>query len=209
VERADLILLHSEQTREQFHRFYPAWIPKMGTEIVWFAEWIRDDALRRAELRRPFQDRSIDALFVASDWGRPEKNGKMVEAIALRLPGIRIRVAGRVSRPFRGAGHEGLIADRDRLFALMGNARAVVCPSRFDAAPGVLFEAAAMGCNVVTSKNVGNWPLCHPDLLADPPDAATFANRVRLAIERKYADRSEVFPRPGSYAELLEILRAF
>ena len=34
---------------------------------------------------------------------------------------------------------------------------------RIDAAPGILFEGAVMGCNLVASKNCGNWEVCHPD----------------------------------------------
>ena len=89
---------------------------------------------------------------------------------------------------------------------LLGSARALVCPSLVDAAPGVLFEAAALGCNVVASKNCGNYGLCHPALLVDPPTLEGFVSRMELARERRYEDRVSDFLGSGSYEDLVDTL---
>jgi len=51
------------------------------------------------------------------------------------------------------------------VFRLMGNAKTIVSTSRYDAAPGILFEGSVMGCNLVASRNCGNWKICHTELL--------------------------------------------
>lgn len=72
----------------------------------------------------------------------------------------------------------------------------------------ILFEASIMGCNVVASKNCGNWEVCDPALLADPYGPATFATCIRRARERKYRDRLDRFLERRSYRELMAILTA-
>jgi len=98
------------------------------------------------------------------------------------------------------------VADREAMLSLMGNARTVVCPSRIDAAPGILFEASALGCNVVASRNCGNWELCHPELLVESYGRAEFVAKCGYAITRKLADRMDRFLQPGSYADLVDTL---
>lgn len=203
---ADRIVTHSEMIRELYRHFYPRDGHKIHPRVVWFAEWIHADALRHAAHARPFAARDVDALFVASSWTRVEKNVGMVAEIAARLPDARIHVVGEAPERIPGVTHHGIVSTRDALFRLMGRARTVVCPSLFDAAPGILFEASAMGCNVVASRNCGNWALCHEDLLVDPYTADGFAERIRRAREREYPDRMESFLRSGSYREIVRVL---
>jgi glycosyltransferase involved in cell wall biosynthesis len=209
VRRADFVITHSEQTLEQFRAFYDRWRGKIHPEVVSFAEWIVDDARTYADFRRPFDDREIDVLFVANDWRRWEKNWPLVRKLVRRLQGLSVHVAGAGADPLRGAVLEGLVTDRARLFALLGNAKTVVSPSRSDPAPGILFEGGAMGCNLVASKNAGNWQICHPELLADPPRAAVYVDRVRRSMTREFPDRLDRFLDRQSYAELVEIVQAF
>jgi len=70
----------------------------------------------------------------------------------------------------------------------------------------VLFEGAALGANVVTSRNSGNWPLCDPDLLAEPYTADAFIDRARRAVRRPYASRVDTILGAGSYRTLVDIL---
>jgi hypothetical protein len=88
----------------------------------------------------------------------------------------------------------------------MGRARAVVCPSLFDAAPGILFEGSVMGCNVVTSKNCGNWELCNDELLVSEYTADAFAEAIRRANTAKLPDNLDLFLEPSSYRALKDVL---
>ena len=77
----------------------------------------------------------------------------------------------------------------------MADARIVVLASRVDSAPGALYEALSMGCNVVASRNCGNWEACDPDLVVERYDIDGFTDKVRLALEH---------PRAGRLGSLLE-----
>ena len=91
---------------------------------------------------------------------------------------------------------------------LIGDARVLACPSVFDSAPGVLFEAAVLEANVVASRNCGNWSVCHPALVASPPDTENFVAAIRMAMERPYPNRLDVYLGENSLDELLKALAA-
>jgi glycosyltransferase involved in cell wall biosynthesis len=208
VELCDLVLTHSGFTQDLMQRFFPAFIGKIHPQVCSFAEWISEGAAAWHALRRPFADRDIDVLFVASEWTRPEKNYALVGRIAKRLAGARVHLAGDVPQAVGGVTHHGFLPGRAALFELYGRARVVACPSLIDAAPGTLYEAAAMGCNVVASKNCGNWSVCHPDLLAEPFGVDGFVTAIGRAIERKYDDRFGV-RQVDSYALFRSLAAAF
>lgn len=209
VDLCDLVVTHSTLTRDMFARFFAKSAGKVYPDPISFAEWICEGAAIWREKSRPFPERDIDVLFVASDWARPEKSYSMVRAIAKRLDRIRVHIVGRVPYPVPPATHHGFIASREALFDLFGRARSVACASHMDAAPGILFEAAVMGCNVVASKNCGNWQLCHPALMADPYGPDALAASVRRAVQHKYDDRLDEFLASGAYRELMTLLTAF
>lgn len=206
MEAADLVVTHSPMILEFFRSFYRGFHGKLYPRVVWMAEWIHRGAGRHAALARPFAERQIDLLFVASSWDRREKNYPLVEAIAAGLPRAAIHVVGDVNTRLPGVVHHGFVADREAMLALLGNSRSVVCPSRIDAAPGILFEASALGCNVVASKNCGNWRLCHPELLVESYGRDEFVEKSARSLTRKFEDNMDEFLRPSSCEDLVETL---
>jgi glycosyltransferase involved in cell wall biosynthesis len=207
VERADLTIAHAEVVRWLYQAFFPDYHGKIWPEVLSFGEWIVEDAAPYRHLARPFAERDVDALFVASAWARPEKNERLARRVVAALPGLRVHVVGEVESPWPGAVHHGFVADRAALFALLGRAKTVVSTSAFDAAPGVLFEASAMGCNVVASPNCGNAALCHPDLLVPRADAVGFVRAIRASLARKYEDHADAFLGAEPTRRLIEILQ--
>jgi hypothetical protein len=81
-----------------------------------------------------------------------------------------------------------------------------VSTSILDAAPGILFEGAVMGCNLVASPNCGNWKICHPELLVTDYRAEVFCNRIERSVAKKYPDNLDGFLSQGGLAELLRTL---
>lgn len=209
VEACDFLVAHSSLAFEFMDSFFAPQRGKLYRRVVWFAEWICDEAVRERHRARDFADRDIDALFVASDWNRPEKNFALLSAIAQRLRGKAIHVVGNVPRCLRGVTHHGFVPGRGDLFDLFGRSRSVVCPSVIDAAPGILFEASVLGSNVVASRNCGNWELCNPELLADPFGLNGFVESIARAVERKYDDNLERFLSLRSFDDLMTTLDAF
>jgi glycosyltransferase involved in cell wall biosynthesis len=209
VEVSDLVITHSDLMKDLFDCFFPDHHGKVYSRVVWRAEWIREGALDHAHLRKPFCERDIDLLFVASRWSRPEKNYALVKGIASQCSDLAVHIVGEVGQRLTSVVHHDLVVRREELFDLMGRAKTVVCPSLFDAAPGILFEASAMGSNIVTSKNCGNWKICNPELLVDPFSLRGFVEKARLSTARKLADNMDYFLEAGSYADLLDTLMVF
>jgi glycosyltransferase involved in cell wall biosynthesis len=205
---SDLIVTHSDMTRSVYLHFYPDHAHKIHEEVIWFAEWIHQDAARHGDAIRPFEKRDIDALFVANTWSREEKNYALVKALAPRLDGLSVHLVGEVPERVPGITYHGLIGERAKLFDLMGRTRTVVSPSLFDAAPGILFEGSAMGCNVVASRNCGNWFLCNEALLAEPFTVDTFVEKIGLGRTRKMPDNMDRFFRFQSYDKWIRLLRS-
>jgi glycosyltransferase involved in cell wall biosynthesis len=209
VVSADLVLVCSDLLKALLDHFLPYWHAcKVFPQAIWSAEWIYEAANAEEVTGAPFAERSIDVLFVASSWARVEKNLAMVRQIAAGLPGLTIGIVGECGQPVPGATSYGFVADRARLLTLLGDSRAVVCPSGFDASPGILFEASSMGCNVVASRNCGNWMLCHEELLVDPFTPEGFVEATRRAVHRKYQDNMPRFLGGGSYMKLIDVLGA-
>jgi glycosyltransferase involved in cell wall biosynthesis len=204
VDRSTLVLTHAPPVLEMARAFFRGGEGKIHPRIVWYAEWIHADALAYAGLARPWAERDVDVLFVANSWERPVKNYALVEEMGRRVPHLRLHVVGEVPRRHGGLVHHGVVADRRALFELVGRARVVASPSLFDAAPGVLFEAATLGCNVVASRNCGNWRLCHDALLAEPLGPRVFADRLERAVAEPLESRLEEFLQSGSLSDLVE-----
>ena len=209
VKLSSLIIPHSESMQFLFQRFFPNQAGKLYGEVIWRAEWIFQGASKYSSLAKPFAERDIDVLFVASSWGRPEKNFSFVEQLVLHLENLQVHLVGECPDPPSQVTHHSLITDREKLFGVMGRAKTVVCPSVFDAAPGILYEASALGCNIIASKNCGNWKICHSSLLTDPFTVETVVQNIRLSLEKKLPDNMEYFFQTNSYANLVHVLEVF
>lgn len=207
VDNADLILTHSNITLALFQHFYSYLGGKIYPKPIWFGEWIYREALNYRAFAKPFGARDIDVLFLASSWARPEKNYPWVTRALAKLPQANIHIVGEIAECDRlQRGHYyGLVTDREEVFKLMGRAKTVACPSSYDSAPGILFEAAAMGCNIVATKNCGNWMVCHDQLLADPFTEREFLRAIALSQSQKFADNMQFFLQAGCYRQLVEI----
>jgi glycosyltransferase involved in cell wall biosynthesis len=209
VALADFVITHSASTNLLYRYFFPEHALKISRDVVWFGEWIRREALSFSDLRKPFADRDVDVLFIAGSWARPEKNYALVRKLVTCLRGLNIHIVGEVKTRADHATYHGLIITRQDLFSLLGRTKAVVCPSLFDAAPGILFEGSAMDCNLVASKNCGNWQICNERLLVDPFTLDQFLQKTALSVSEKFDDNMSVFLNSDSYRSLLETLSVF
>lgn len=209
VAIADLIVTHSDSTLFLYRKYFPFYEGKIYSEPIWFAEWIYGEAFEYSHLKKPFAEREVDALFCASSWDRVEKNYHMVREILRKADGMRIHIVGETEEDIPGAVHHGLIRDREKLFALMGNSKAVVCPSLFDAAPGILFEASALGCNVIASENCGNSHLCEENLLVTQYSPNGFIEKMHLAVTKPFEDNMHQFLASESYKNFEDTILAF
>ncbi|MEO2046700.1 MAG: glycosyltransferase [Pirellulales bacterium] len=207
AQACELIIVHSPLIRTAFEIFYPHQIEKIYSNNISVADVVYAEADRFHYLKKPFERRDIEVVFAASDWSRPEKNYSMLRRIASRCAGRTIHVIGDCDAPTEHVIQHGVIAVREELYSLLGRSKILVCPSSFDAAPGVLFEASAMGCNVIASRNCGNWDLCNDDLVANRYSALEFANKINAALSKFHTDNRHRFC--GGYLDLTETLCVF
>ncbi len=221
VEIADLVITHCDLAMFLYQQYYAHLRCKILPDSIWFAEWIYEEAIKFPEAKKSFDRREIDVIFVANAWYRQEKNYELATEIIEKIDGLNTCVVGAVEIKYASKSHHysvsrvanthhsGLITEPAELFSLMGNSKTVICVSRFDTAPGILFEASALGCNIVTSKNCGNWMICHPDLVVNTYDSDGFLNKVYLSIRKKYDDNIDFFLRKKSFDKLLDVIDQF
>ena len=204
AESADLIIVHSPLVRFAFNHFFPTCTGKIYASDISVADLIYPEVETYACLDLPWGKRDIDVLFIASRWNRPEKNQRLMKKIISRCRGLNLHVVGSMDGPCPGAQQHGVIAVRRVLFELLGRSKTLVCPSALDAAPGILFEASGMGCNVIASRNCGNWQLCNEELLADNNSPQAFLSKIERSLAQPYKDNQDQFR--GGYKDLVETL---
>ncbi|MFC2054354.1 hypothetical protein ACFLV7_08690 [Chloroflexota bacterium] len=206
-ELADLIITHSDQTKQFYHAFFSQVEGKIHNRVFWLAHGIIRHVRKYQASSKPFFNRNIDLLFVSSDWCRTEKNYPFVAAIAAGLPDANIHIVGEIPYAITGVSNHATIPDFKTLYELMGNSKTIVSPSRLDPAPGILFEGAVMGCNIVASRNCGNWRLCNPNLVVEDFTPQHFIEKIKTSLTDKLPDGLAEIEAATDIAELLELLK--
>ena len=85
--------------------------------------------------------------------------------------------------------------------------QARLCQDLLYAFPSLgLALASLMGCNVIISKNCGNWMLCNEQLLVEYYSASSFLDRISVSLSGTMADNMNDFSRSRSYQKLVETL---
>ncbi len=204
VEISDVVVTHSELIHRLYELYFPRHNSKILKRVHWFYDWIYCAASRSRDDMREFEFRDIDILFIASDWGRVEKNYPLVKSLSTVFRQRAIHVVGQTDETIPGAVHHGLVPNRV-VMGLLGRSKVLVCPSRFDAAPGILFEGAALGCNLVASVNCGNHHICHPSLLAESLDAESFARCIDRALKAPFQANRSYFASGNCMQHLCEL----
>ena len=208
IEAADRVTCNSLATEAMFRASYPEHVSKIEALPEWFAAVVKAGLERSGQVGRPFGERSIDLLFVASRWDRGEKNLELTEALideyACRCS---VHLAGHGPLTYSKVFTHGPVG-RSEILSLMADARVLVVPSLLDSAPSVVYEGLGLGCNVVASRNCGNWGVCAPELLVENASPAGFIRAIDRARERPYEGRLEAMTAEWPTARLVEPLLA-
>ena len=201
----DKIICHTKSTKFWFNYFYPEHKHKISEKILWSAPLVHKKLHEQKPDLKDFENRPIDILFVANRWSRAEKNYQLVKQIIKSCKGLNFHVVGECEEEIEGAVyHQFLI--RDKVIELMKNTKTVVSTSAYDPAPNILFEASLMGCNVIASKNCGNWELCHTDLLVEPYCLENYIKKVHLSLSRRFQDNLEHFLQDDPVSQISDLL---
>lgn len=198
VDGVDYLVCDSPLTVEAFTRFWPAQSGKIHPISLSLERFQEAEARRYLGFSKPFEERSIDLMFSASNWERETKNFPFAKQLKKRFPHLRVK--------FLGEGPvdcvEGLVASREKYFRLLGNTKVLVCPSVFDSAPGVLYEARQMGCNVVASRGCGNAFLAGETGLVRGAGIEEYIEPINKALTRPLSP----FPAPENHRDIMEEL---
>jgi len=201
-----LIFAHSPIVRFAFEHLYPDSVGKINANTISVADLVYSEAEEFGSSRRPFARARRRRGLHCPRLATTAEELRRRSANLAREPGAHGAYRrGRGEPAHAGNPSRRVDAARGRVCPA-GPLKAVVCPSSLDAAPGILFKASAMACNVVVSPNCGNCQLCHRQLLAArcAPDA--FLERIGYALEAPYAGREQYC---SGYADLLETLSVF
>lgn len=204
VESADRIICHTTTTCFWFNHFYPDHKHKISEKILWSAPLVHEKLNKQKLDLKTFDDRNIDILFVANRWSRAEKNYEMVKQIIEGCAGLNIHVVGECDDEIEGAVYHQFLL-HNKVIELMKNTKTVVSTSTYDPAPNVLFEASILGCNMIASKNCGNWELCHPELLVEPHCLENYLEKIPLSLKRKFEDNLEYFLQVDTVTQLTDL----
>lgn len=205
VESADKIICHSKTTSFWFNHFYPEYKHKISEKILWSAPLVYEKLSKQKLGFKIFDDRAIDILFVANRWSRAEKNYGMVKEITKRCRGLNIHIVGECEDEVEGAVYHKFLMHHE-VIGSMKDTKTVVSTSIYDPAPNVLFEASIMGCNVVASKNCGNWELCNPLLLVEPYCLENYIKKINLSLSERFQDNIEYFLQDDPVTQITELI---
>lgn len=157
IKQSDMVIPNSLLSYNIINQIYPnipnLYYPIYITNIV-CDEFINDDFIND-----DFNSRPYDILFCAYNWKRKCKNYEMVLDIANHedLKNYKIIIIGKAQTKKY---NDNIISydylENDKFLQLLKTVKSVVIPSKYDSNPNVLMEAITSGCNVITSKNVGN-----------------------------------------------------
>ena len=207
VQRCDLLVLPSAQAQFAFGHFFPSQAGKIYARTFSPADLVEDEAAEFADLRRPFAERDIDVLFADGDWRPRVKNLDLASRIASRLGDFEVQIVGEHHKRLPRAHVHGVLRHRRDLYALLGRTKLLACPALADVGPGVLFEASAMGCNVVAWATSGYTELCHDELRVSGWRVPECIQPIRRGTSRPFDDNRAHFL--GSTTDLIEILSVF
>lgn len=181
VQLANRILVHSKNMRFWYHTFYPLIRDKIEEEIFWDYPLVKRQ-FHDVKVKIAWKERPIDLLFVATDWRRGEKNFPLLRQICKSLERKKIMTVGFTPERLPSSVIAFDTMSQDDVVQAMVQAKVVVCPSRYDEAPNVLFEAAIAGANIVCSKNCGNYEITDSKLVAKL-EIKDFVRKINLALQ--------------------------
>lgn len=106
-------------------------------------------------------ERKYDIGFCAYNWKRSCKNIMLVKVLLNYYSNYNYKCI------IIGKGYNNLndnitylkYVNQEDISAILENIKVLVVPSRYDSSPNILVEALKYGCQIITSKNVGNYDL--------------------------------------------------
>lgn len=160
---------------------------------------VKNDKIINTSLLKPinneclnFNTREYDIIFVSSNFSRKIKNPLFVKELFLdqRLSDIKKMVIGDGDL-FNNTDIKNLTILKQQQNSIvlehMKNSKLLILPSLFDSSPNTVYEALECGCNVIISKNVGNYEIFNEECVCeDTTDKEEWINKISNSIREKF-----------------------
>tara|TARA_B100000902_G_scaffold399844_1_gene472953 strand:- start:1846 stop:2988 length:1143 start_codon:yes stop_codon:yes gene_type:complete len=171
---------------------------------LYYKEHIKENKIINTSLLKPinnncenFMSREYDLIFVCSNFGRKIKNSLFVKELLLdeRLSDINKIIIGDGDL-FNNLNIKNLTILKQQSNSIvldyMKNSKLLILPSLFDSSPNTVYEALEYGCNVIISKNVGNYNIFNSDSVCeDIYDKDEWINKILNSINKKIINNIE------------------
>jgi len=134
--------------------------------------------------------RPYDLLFICSDFNRKIKNCKFVKKLfqQAKFTSLKKLVIGQGDLFDTGVPNIEIYPPQPNhlISSFMKQCKVLVFPSLFDSSPNTVYEALESGCNVVISKNIGNWKQFHKDSVCnDVYDEKEWILKIQKNVKQK------------------------
>ena len=109
--------------------------------------------------RKNYFKRKYDIAFICHDWNRACKNYNLVLKLInhVKLSDKKICIIGKNQKKYENKNIDSFDhLNKEEINLMMNDIKIIVIPSMYDSNPNVLIEGVNNGCNIITSKNVGN-----------------------------------------------------
>lgn len=165
---------------------------------LYYQNKVKNDKIINTSLLRPinnecvnFNEREYDIIFVCSNFSRKIKNPLFVKELFLdqRLSDVKKLVIGNGDL-FNNSDIKKLTILKQQSNSIvlehMKNSKLLILPSLFDSSPNTVYEALECGCNVIISKNVGNYEIFNEECICeDTTDKEEWINKISNSIQEK------------------------
>ena len=139
---------------------------------------------------KSFENREYDIMFCCYSWSRLCKNFDLVKKLLKKITQLKIILIGK-NVVYDEIKQPNLFyidnVPNEKMGDYFEKTKVLVIPSYFDSNPNVLIEAINAGCNIVTSKNVGNNEHLNSNLVINNPnDIDEWMEKINNSILVKY-----------------------
>ena len=171
---------------------------------LYFGDLIKNETIINTSLLKHidntcdnFNTRPYDIIFVSSSFKRKIKNPPFVNKLFLdkRLSLYKKIVIGD-NNIFDPQIENITILNQQlnsKVLEYMKNSKLLILPSLFDSSPNTIYEALEAGCNIVTSKNIGNYQIFNRDSICeDVYDIEEWIQKIRNNLDKKIINNINV-----------------
>lgn len=171
---------------------------------LYYKDHIKENKIINTSLLKPidnncenFLSREYDIIFVCSSFGRKIKNSILAKDLLSdeRLLNLKKIVIGNGDL-FNDSDIKNITILKQQpnsiVLDYMRNSKLLILTSLFDSSPNTVYEALDCGCNIIISKNVGNYQIFNTDSVCeDIYDKDEWINKILNSIDKKIINNIE------------------